>query len=118
MKRISDIVIQLLGTLLLTAAALKGWQWLAEPVANSDIWSYRPFLILTVEFELGLVIWLLSGLFKKRPAGGTDVSFLAFQRLRSTKPSLAAHPPGVSEQLSGIPGQRSECPFCQYRDVK
>ena len=65
MKLASSIVLKALGILLLTAAVLKGWQLLTEPVANSDIWSYRPFLILTVEFELGLAIWLLSGLFKK-----------------------------------------------------
>jgi hypothetical protein len=65
MKLASSIVLKVLGILLLTAAILKGWQLLTEPVANSDIWSYRPFLILTVEFELGLAIWLLSGLFKK-----------------------------------------------------
>jgi hypothetical protein len=52
MKRVSDIVIKLLGALLLAAAVLKGWQLLTEPVANSDIWSYRPFLILTVELEV------------------------------------------------------------------
>jgi len=65
MKSTNDIVLKLLGILLLTAAILKGWQLLTEPVANNDIWSYRPFLIFTVEFEIALGIWLLSGLFKK-----------------------------------------------------
>ena len=65
MKLANKIVLKLLGILLLTASVLKGWQLLTEPVANADIWSYRPFLILTVEFELALAIWLLSGLFKK-----------------------------------------------------
>jgi len=65
MGKLSNIVLRILGMLLLTAAVLKGWQLLTEPVANSDIWSYRPFLILTVEFELALAIWLLSGLLKK-----------------------------------------------------
>ncbi|MBW7989230.1 MAG: hypothetical protein FVQ84_04330 [Planctomycetes bacterium] len=65
MKTANSILLKILGILLLTAALLKGWQLLTEPVANNDIWSYRPFLILTVEFELALAIWLLSGLFKK-----------------------------------------------------
>jgi thiol-disulfide isomerase/thioredoxin len=56
---------KLLAVILLTAAVLKGWQLLTEPMANNNIWSYRQFLILTVEFELALAIWLLSGLFKK-----------------------------------------------------
>jgi thiol-disulfide isomerase/thioredoxin len=65
MKLASNVILKLLGILLLIAAVLKGWQLITEPVANNDIWSYRPFLILTVEFELALAIWLLSGLFKK-----------------------------------------------------
>ena len=64
MKKPSDIVANLLAALLLIAAALKGWQLLTEPVANSDIWSYRPFLIFTVAFELALGLWLLSGAFQ------------------------------------------------------
>jgi hypothetical protein len=58
-------VLKLLGGLLFAAAVLKGWQLLTEPVSNNDIWSYRPFLILQVEFELALAIWFLSGVFKK-----------------------------------------------------
>lgn len=65
MKASSNAVLKVLGILLLVAAVLKGWQLLTEPVANSDIWSYRPFLILTVELELALAIWLLSGVFRK-----------------------------------------------------
>ena len=65
MKKASNIVVKILGILLLIAAVLKGRQLLIEPVANSDIWSYRPLLILMIEFELALAIWLLSGLFKK-----------------------------------------------------
>ena len=65
MKNVHSIVLKILGILLLTAAILKGWQLLTEPLANKDIWSYRPILIFTVEFELALALWLLSGLFKK-----------------------------------------------------
>jgi thiol-disulfide isomerase/thioredoxin len=65
MKLANSVLLKVLGILLLTGAILKGWQLLTEPVANSDIWSNRLFLILTVEFELALAIWLLSGLFKK-----------------------------------------------------
>jgi len=78
MKAASNIVLRLLGILLLAAAVLKGWQLVTEPVANSDIWSYRPFLILTVEFELGLAIWLLSGLFKKAAWLAALACFSAF----------------------------------------
>ena len=65
MKLAADWTLRLVGVLLLVTAGVKGWRLLTEPLANSDIWSNRAFLILTVEFELGLGIWLVSGLFKK-----------------------------------------------------
>jgi hypothetical protein len=67
MKRssVSDMVLKVLGLLLLTAAVLKGHELLTVPVANKDLWSWRPFLIFQVEFELALGIWLLSGVFKR-----------------------------------------------------
>ena len=65
MKSANNIVLKSLGSLLLVAAVLKGWQLLIEPIANKDIWTNRAFLIFTVEFELALAIWLLAGLFKK-----------------------------------------------------
>ena len=81
MKVASKIILKVLGILLLTAAVLKGWQLLTEPVANNDIWSYRPFLILTVEFELALAIWLLSGLFKKAAWMATLLCFSVFSAI-------------------------------------
>jgi hypothetical protein len=58
-------VLRGLGLLLLTAAVLKGHELLTTPMANTDLWSNRYFLIFQVEFELALGIWLLSGLFKR-----------------------------------------------------
>ncbi|MCP4609681.1 MAG: hypothetical protein GY845_13300 [Planctomycetes bacterium] len=34
-------------------------------MAGKDLWSWRPFLIFQVEFELAMGIWLLSGVFKR-----------------------------------------------------
>jgi hypothetical protein len=65
MKKANNILLKALAVLLLTAAIMKGWQLLTEPMSNKDIWTNRAFLILTVEFEIALGIWLLSGLFKK-----------------------------------------------------
>jgi hypothetical protein len=66
MKKLApgDLVLTVLGLLLLTAAVLKGHELLTVPVASEGLWSWRPFLIFQVEFELALGIWLLSGLFK------------------------------------------------------
>jgi thiol-disulfide isomerase/thioredoxin len=60
-----NIVLKVLGLLLLTAAVLKGQELLTVPAANRDFWSWRPFLIFQVEFELALGLWLLSGLFPR-----------------------------------------------------
>jgi len=81
MEKASNIVVKILAIALLTAAVLKGWLLLTEPVANNDIWSYRPFLILTVEFELALGIWLLSGLFKKAAWLATLLCFSVFSAI-------------------------------------
>ena len=64
-SEIYHILRRTLGVVLVAAAAAKGWHLLTEPVASADIWSNRAFLILTVEFEIVLGIWLVSGLFKK-----------------------------------------------------
>ena len=61
---VHDMVLKALGLLLLVAAVLKGHELLTVPVADKDLWSWRPFMIFQVEFELALGIWLLSGLFK------------------------------------------------------
>jgi len=60
-----DILLKALGLLLLTAAVLKGHELLTVPVANRGLWTWRPFLIFQVEFELALGLWLLSGVFKR-----------------------------------------------------
>jgi hypothetical protein len=68
MKRriaIHDVVLKALGLLLLAAALLKGHELLTVPVANKDLWSWRPFLVFQVEFELAMGIWLLSGVLKR-----------------------------------------------------
>lgn len=65
MEKANNILLKLLGLLLLAAAVMKGYQLLTEPVANKDIWTNRAFMIFTVEFEIALGIWLLSGIYKK-----------------------------------------------------
>jgi hypothetical protein len=78
MKRGCGVVLRLLGLLLLTGAALKGYQLLTEPLADADLWSNRHFLIFVVEFELALSLWLLSGLYKKAAWLAATGCFLVF----------------------------------------
>jgi hypothetical protein len=77
-EKIGNLVLKALGLLLLAASVLKGYELLSTPVANADIWSNRAFLIFTVEFELALGIWLLSGLFKQAAWLATLGCFLVF----------------------------------------
>jgi len=56
-----DTVRIVLGLLLLTAAGLKGYQLATSPTPGTHLLNTRWFLILTVEYELLLGIWLLSG---------------------------------------------------------
>lgn len=65
MKSVSNVIMKLIGIILITAAILKGYQLLTEPTVEVTIWSQRWFLILQVEFELFLGIWLVSGIMKR-----------------------------------------------------
>ncbi len=49
-----------LGSLLLTAAVLKGYQLATGPVAEAGLLTSRWFLVLVVEFESILGVWLLA----------------------------------------------------------
>ena len=50
-----------LGAVLLTAAALKGYQLATEPVAGGSVLRSRAFLVALVEFELFFGLWLVWG---------------------------------------------------------
>ena len=73
-----ETVLRALGVLLIAAGILKGHQLLTEPVAGVDIWSYRPFLILQVECELALGVWLLSPVFRRLAWLAALVCFAVF----------------------------------------
>lgn len=56
------VVRVLLGLLLLTAGALKGYQVATEPTANADLFTNKTFLMLLIEGELLYGLWLIFGL--------------------------------------------------------
>jgi len=78
MKRATTVTMRVLGIILAAAAVLKGWQLLTEPTAEKDLWTSRALLIFTVEFEIALSIWLLSGLFKRAAWLAALLCFSAF----------------------------------------
>ncbi len=55
-----------LGLILLAAAGLKGHQLATGPVAETDLFTSRWFLIGVVESELLLGLWLLAGPYPRR----------------------------------------------------
>ena len=66
-----------LAAILVTAAALKGHRLATGPAAEKDIFSFRWSLMLQVELEIVLGLWLLSGL-HRRPTSMTAVGCFAF----------------------------------------
>jgi len=67
-----------LGLLLLSAAGLKGYQLATSPTPDTHLLNTRWFLILTVEYELMLGLWLLSGWRKRDAWLITLISFAVF----------------------------------------
>lgn len=67
-----------LGLVLLTAAALKGYQLSTEPVAQTGLLSSRWVLIVLVEFELLFGLWLVSGLHPRSSWATAVVCFGGF----------------------------------------
>jgi len=65
MKTANKIVTIIAGLLLVIASALKAYQLLTEPVVSPAPWESRGFFVVVTPLEMGLGIWLLSGLFRK-----------------------------------------------------
>jgi hypothetical protein len=72
-----DLVHKILAALLLIAAALKGHQLATEPVLGDGFLNSRWLLIVTVEFELLLGLWLLTGCWL-RPTWAATLACFAF----------------------------------------
>lgn len=53
------------GLVLIAASLLKVHQLLTEPILSEGFWESRLFFIIQIPLELGLGIWLVSGLFRK-----------------------------------------------------
>lgn len=60
------------------AAVLKGHQLATEPVAGDSLFTYRWSMVLQVEFELALGLWLLSGLWRRLAWATALVCFVFF----------------------------------------
>jgi len=65
MKKANLIVMRIAGIVLLVATALKIQQLLTEPIISKGFWESWEFFLIQIPLELGLGIWLISGLFRK-----------------------------------------------------
>jgi thiol-disulfide isomerase/thioredoxin len=65
MKTANKIVMTIGGLVLLIASILKINQLLTEPILSKGFWESWEFFLIQIPLELGLAIWLLSGLFRK-----------------------------------------------------
>jgi thiol-disulfide isomerase/thioredoxin len=65
MKKANIIVMWVAGMVLLAATALKIHQLLTEPIISKGFWESWEFFLIQIPLELGLGIWLISGLFRK-----------------------------------------------------
>ncbi|MDD5064770.1 MAG: hypothetical protein PHQ35_08455 [Phycisphaerae bacterium] len=65
MKVANRIITVVTGLVLIVAAVLKIHQLLTEPIISKGFWESWLFFVFQIPLELGLGIWLASGLFRK-----------------------------------------------------
>ncbi len=75
MKTANRIVMTVTGLILIIASLLKAHQLLTEPIITKGFWESWEFFVIQIPLELGLGIWLISGLFRK---AGWLIATIAF----------------------------------------
>lgn len=75
MKIANKIMMTLTGLLFIAATVLKSRQVMTEPIVSDGFWESWEFFMIQIPLELGLGIWLVSGLFRK---AGWLLGVLAF----------------------------------------
>jgi thiol-disulfide isomerase/thioredoxin len=75
MKTANKIVMSIAGAVLIIASVLKVHQLLTEPIISAGFWESWLFTVIQIPLEMGLGIWLVSGLFRK---AGWLLSLVAF----------------------------------------
>jgi len=78
MKKFNIIVMYIAGLFLLVATVMKTHQLVTEPILSKGFWESWEFFLIQIPLELGLAIWLLSGLFRKAVWLLTTVVFFGF----------------------------------------
>jgi thiol-disulfide isomerase/thioredoxin len=65
MQKANKIIMTIAGMLLITAGVLKAHQLMTQPINTEGFWESWLFFVIQIPLELGLGIWLVSGLFRK-----------------------------------------------------
>ena len=66
------------GLVLIAATVLKIHQLLTEPIISKGFWESWEFFLIQIPLELGLGVWLISGLFKKAGWLTAVIAFAGF----------------------------------------
>ncbi|RKY20497.1 MAG: hypothetical protein DRP62_08540 [Planctomycetota bacterium] len=77
-KTANQIVMVVTGSVLIAAAGLKVHHLLTEPIISEGFWESWEFFLIQIPLELGLGIWLVSGLFRKAAWAVATISFGLF----------------------------------------
>lgn len=65
MQKANKIIMTIAGLLLIIAGVLKAHQLMTQPILTEGFWESWLFFVIQIPLELGLGIWLVSGLFRK-----------------------------------------------------
>ncbi len=65
MKKANITVMAAAGTMLLVASFMKTHQMVTEPIVSEGFWESWEFFLVQIPLEIGLGVWLISGLFRK-----------------------------------------------------
>jgi len=90
MKKANILVMYIAGAVLLVATILKSHQLLTEPILSEGFWESWEFFLIQIPLELGLAIWLLSGLFRKAAWIIATIAFAGFIAVTLQKALIGA----------------------------
>ncbi|AQT67591.1 hypothetical protein STSP2_00739 [Anaerohalosphaera lusitana] len=78
MKIMNRIVMTAAGLFLIVAGLMKAHQIMNEPIISDGFWESWLFFVIQVPLEIGLGIWMVSGLFRKAAWLLGTLSFFGF----------------------------------------
>ena len=103
MKKANMVVMVVVGLVLIAATVLKIHQLLTEPIISKGFWESWEFFLIQIPLELGLGVWLISGLFKKAGWLTAVIAFAGFTVVTLQKGLIGAESCGCFGTVSVNP---------------